>query len=168
MSHVNDELSRVSKNVAILGNKQAASLLIACNLRHGRSSGFLDEKSKVKILVITAMAGAALIFVGGAQADHGDVASSCTVQFNDVHTDIDSSGASLNDRNNMLLKLAAAVAKFGEDKDGDAIQKLEDIGTKVDRLLAGNNPPKKIKIDPDGAGDLIASLTAAADCIIGS
>ena len=110
--------------------------------------------------------GLVLAAANGAKADHGtySIGGVCSDEFDAVHSAIDASGAKNRDKSSMKRKLAGAVAKLDKGKDADAVQKLVDIITKVDGLLADT---KKKKINSAGASNLTYAAAAAITCIGG-
>ena len=96
-------------------------------------------------------------------ASQAALAHECTVALDTLTATIDGADFA-NDRDSRKLqsKVVAADLKLLDHKPYDAIQKLGDIGTKINRLLSDS---RKQKIDPNDAVDILGEVTNAQDCI---
>jgi len=67
------------------------------------------------------------------------------------------------DQDRLGLKVVAADSKLLDGKPYDALQKLDNIRTKIDGLLAD----RKTKINKYDAADILGDVGDAEDCILG-
>lgn len=124
---------------------------------------------KARHVLQVGMLALGLVFAAanGATANHGSsvVGGYCSYELNKVHYAIDGSGTKkTKDQYSMKRKLTHAVGKLNMRKNEDAVEKLQDIVTKVDGLLSST---RKKKINSDGAQYLKDAVYDAIYCIEG-
>ena len=89
----------------------------------------------------------------------------CGTELSDLCDAIYGSSETLSQRtkNGLMTKVFDAEDKLGQEKVEDAIQKLDDIDTKIHAL----DDAKKPKIDEGDFANIHTSLEAAQDCVAG-